>query len=71
MQLRGEERTLAWAVRSQLSGIRSVTVSAPGVLLEEWTPSDLQARLKAYPCPHLLASKRTYDTDVYVYRVLS
>ncbi|BDA49538.1 Peroxisome biogenesis protein 22 [Coccomyxa sp. Obi] len=41
-QLRGEERSLAWAVRSQLSGIRNVTVSAPGVLLEEWTPSDLQ-----------------------------
>ncbi|KAK9904670.1 hypothetical protein WJX75_000179 [Coccomyxa subellipsoidea] len=41
-QVRGEEKSLAWAVRSQLSGIRNVTVSAPGVLLEEWTPTDLQ-----------------------------
>lgn len=49
LQLRGEERSLAWAVRSQLSGIRNVTVSAPGVLLEEWTPSDLQAMLRALP----------------------
>ncbi|KAK9817998.1 hypothetical protein WJX72_005563 [[Myrmecia] bisecta] len=33
---------LASAVRTQLGGVRSVTISAPGVLLQEWTPSDLQ-----------------------------
>ena len=36
------EQGLAGRVRSQLSGIRTVTVSAPGVLLEEWSPEELQ-----------------------------
>ena len=33
---------LAGRVRSQLNGIRTITVSAPGVLLEEWSPEELQ-----------------------------
>lgn len=33
---------LAGRVRSQLTGIRTITVSAPGVLLEEWSPEELQ-----------------------------
>lgn len=43
------KRSLAWAVSSQLAGVRNVTISAPGVLLQEWTPSDLQAR-QPLPC---------------------
>jgi hypothetical protein len=42
-QLGLEKRSLAWAVSSQLAGVRNVTISAPGVLLQEWTPRDLQA----------------------------
>jgi len=30
-------------VASQLTGVKRVTISAPGVLLEEWDPSQLQA----------------------------
>ncbi|CAK0787573.1 hypothetical protein CVIRNUC_010795 [Coccomyxa viridis] len=33
---------LAWRVKSQLTGVKTVTVSAPGVLLEEWSPEELQ-----------------------------
>ncbi|KAL6765753.1 hypothetical protein V8C86DRAFT_2449017 [Haematococcus lacustris] len=32
----------ARALQSQLSGVRTITISAPGVLLEEWDPSQLQ-----------------------------
>ena len=33
---------LAWRVKSQLTGVKTVLVSAPGVLLEEWSPEQLQ-----------------------------
>jgi hypothetical protein len=41
---RVEQRSLAAAVSSLLGGVRGVTISAPGVLLQEWTPAELQAR---------------------------
>ena len=43
----GSQRSLAWAVSSQLAGVRAVTLSAPGVMLAEWTPSELQASTHA------------------------
>jgi len=32
-----------WAVKSRLAGLKTITVSAPGVLLEEWTVEELEA----------------------------
>ena len=40
-----DARGLAWQVRSQLAGVKRVSVSLPGVLLEEWVPADLQVCL--------------------------
>ena len=34
--------TLAQAVQTQLAGVKQITISAPGVLLEQWTPDQLQ-----------------------------
>ena len=34
--------TLAQAVQGQLAGVRQITISAPGVLLDEWMPDQLQ-----------------------------
>lgn len=31
-------------MQAQLAGIRKITISAPGVLLEEWLPHELQVR---------------------------
>jgi hypothetical protein len=41
-QLGLEKRSLVWAVSSQLAGVCNVAISAPGMLLQEWTHSDLQ-----------------------------
>ena len=35
---------LAWRIKSQLTGVKTVVVSAPGVLLEEWSPEQLQVQ---------------------------
>ena len=35
---------LAGRVKSQLTGVKTVLVSAPGVLLEEWSPEQLQVQ---------------------------
>ena len=35
---------LAWRVREQLTGVKTVIVSAPGVLLEESSPEQLQVQ---------------------------
>lgn len=43
---RVEQRSLAAAVGSLLGGVRTVTMSAPGVLLHQWTPAELQARAR-------------------------
>ena len=43
---------LAWRIKSQLTGVRTVLVSAPGVLLEEQTPEQLQ--VQATPCSSAL-----------------
>jgi len=34
--------TLAQAIQTQLAGVRQITISAPGVLLDQWTPDQLQ-----------------------------
>lgn len=34
--------TLSQAVQTQLAGVRQITISAPGVLLDQWTPEQLQ-----------------------------
>ena len=38
----GQGTPLAQAVAAQMNGVRRVTISALGVLLEEWQPSELQ-----------------------------
>ena len=43
---------LAWRVREQLTGVKTVLVSAPGVLLEESSPEQLQVQIaSSYPKP--------------------
>ena len=39
------------AVRATLAGVKTVTLSAPGVLLEEWDAAALQVR--AGPAQHV------------------
>ena len=31
----------------QLAGVKQITISAPGVLLDQWTPDQLQVRVQA------------------------
>lgn len=35
-------QNVASIVRARLAGVRSVTISAPGILLDQWTPHELQ-----------------------------
>ncbi|KAL0041136.1 hypothetical protein WJX77_006003 [Trebouxia sp. C0004] len=48
--------TLAQAVQTQLAGVRQMTISAPGVLLDQWTPDQLQdsASVRQQAVPLLL-----------------
>ncbi|KAL0043384.1 hypothetical protein WJX79_003269 [Trebouxia sp. C0005] len=48
--------TLAQAVQTQLAGVKQITISAPGVLLEQWTPDQLQdsASVRQQAVPLLL-----------------
>ena len=36
--------SLQWAVKSRIAGLQAVTISAPGVLLEENTVQELEVR---------------------------
>jgi hypothetical protein len=40
------------AVRAALAGVKAVTLSAPGVLLDEWDPVELQVPPRRAPCLH-------------------
>lgn len=39
--------SLSQAIQMQLAGVRQITISAPGVLLDQWTPDQLQVRVQA------------------------
>lgn len=39
--------SLAQAIQMQLAGVKQITISAPGVLLEQWTPDQLQVGVQA------------------------
>ena len=53
---------LAWRVKSQLTGVKTVTVSAPGVLLEEWTPEELQVLAPS----HLYTTASSSTVRLYI-----
>ena len=36
-------------MRATLAGVKAVTLSAPGVLLEEWDAAELQVRARGTP----------------------
>ena len=36
--------SLSQAIQMQLAGVKQITISAPGVLLDQWTPDQLQVR---------------------------
>ncbi len=40
-----------WAVKSRLAGLKTITISAPGVLLEEWSVEELEACSPQTPPP--------------------
>ena len=39
--------SLSQAIQMQLAGVKQITISAPGVLLDQWTPDQLQVGLQA------------------------
>lgn len=45
MQVKASAPTsLAQAIQMQLAGVRQITISAPGVILDQWTPDQLQVQ---------------------------
>lgn len=40
--------SLAQAIQMQLAGVKQITISAPGVLLDQWTPDQLQVKVQAW-----------------------
>ncbi|KAI8475153.1 MAG: hypothetical protein J3K34DRAFT_382804 [Monoraphidium minutum] len=57
---------LATAVRGQLAGMRRVTLSAPGVLLEQWDAPELSDSASARPCAAWVLREIARVADVFI-----
>lgn len=55
-----------WAVKSKLAGMRTITVSALGVLLEEWTVDELEESARLRPDAAEVLREMASNTSVYL-----
>ena len=59
----GGAATPSSKLQAQLAGISKITISAPGVLLEEWLPHELEVSLRRVACAvHLSQPDNTFPS---------